>query len=65
MGTREPLGRAPGDTDPADTGESDDFATEHRETAVDGSIIDGDRRHRESESPHGWAGLEAHDRSGN
>ena len=64
MGTREPLGRPPGDTDPADTGEADDFATEHEDTAVDESITDGKDK-RESESPHGWAGLEEHDRSGN
>ena len=44
----------------------DDFAVEHQDTAVDKSIIDGSDRHRrESESPHGWAGLEARDRSGN
>ncbi|SDY83419.1 hypothetical protein SAMN05421684_1794 [Asanoa ishikariensis] len=64
MGTREPLGRSPGDTDPADMGADDDFAVEHEDTAVDKSIIDG-RDSGESESPRGWAGLEEHDRSGN
>ncbi|GAA1865486.1 hypothetical protein [Asanoa iriomotensis] len=64
MSAREPLGRAPGDTDPADTGEADDFATEHEDTAVDPSIIEG-RARGEPESPRGWAGLEAHDHSGN
>ncbi|WP_203710365.1 hypothetical protein [Asanoa siamensis] len=64
MAEREPLGRAPGDTDPADTGEGDDFAVEHEDTAVDESITEG-RDRGESESPHGWSGLEEHDRSGN
>ncbi len=50
---------------PATRGAADDFAVEHQDTAVDKSIIDGSDRHRrESESPHGWAGLEARDRSG-
>jgi hypothetical protein len=64
MDAREPLGRAPGDTDPADTGEADDFAVEHEDTAVDESITDGgDKGSREPESPHGWAGLEERDHS--
>jgi len=64
VGAREPLGRAPGDTDPADLDADDDFAVEHADTAVDKSIIDG-RDSRESESPRGWAGLEERDHSGN
>ncbi|MEV0720613.1 hypothetical protein [Asanoa sp. NPDC050611] len=64
MSAREPLGRAPGDTDPADPGEDDDFAAEHEDTAVDESITDGKDR-GEEESPRGWAGLEEHDHSGN
>ncbi|MEV4623771.1 hypothetical protein AB0J74_34320 [Asanoa sp. NPDC049573] len=64
--TREPLGRAAGDVTDADDGAADDFAVEHEDTAVDKSITSGrDRHRRESESPHGWAGLEARDWSGN
>ena len=63
---REPLGRAAGDAAAPDPGDSDDFAVEHQDTAVDKSITSGrDRHRRESESPHGWAGLEARDWSGN
>jgi hypothetical protein len=64
MGAREPLGRAPGDTTPPDTGEADDFASEHDDTAVDEAITAG-RDRGEAESPRGWAGLEARDHSGN
>jgi hypothetical protein len=63
---REPLGRAAGDGAEPDSGAADDFAVEHQDTAVDKAIISGrDRHRRESESPHGWAGLEARDWSGN
>ena len=51
---------------PAEDDEADDFAVEHEDTAVDESITNRRGRGRgESESPHGWSGLEERDHSGN
>ena len=60
------LGQPAGDVDPdlGEEDEADDFAGEHEDTAVDESITTG-RDRGEEESPHGWAGLEERDHSGN
>jgi hypothetical protein len=50
------LGAPPGGADPADLAEPD-FANEHQDTAVDPKIIT-DQDPGETESPHGWSGMD-------
>ncbi|MDG4820370.1 hypothetical protein O7635_00705 [Asanoa sp. WMMD1127] len=62
LGEPGPDAADPGGT--TDDTDGADFANEHEDTAVDESITEG-RDRGESESPHGWSGLEERDRSGN
>ncbi|MEH1126879.1 hypothetical protein [Micromonospora sp. CPCC 206061] len=55
MNDLPPLGQ-PEDAEPEP--DTEDFAAEHDDTAVDEDITGGRDGDREPESPRGWAGLE-------